>query len=178
MQVKWLPFILHPELPREGVDKRTYHRQKMGQARADALLENIKNVGKDVGISFSEEGFIGNTIDSHRLLAYADRQGKQGAVVERLFTSHFEQGKNIGQLEVLLDIAKEAGLDEKQVKSYLESEEDLEWVITIDLFWKEQQTEGLPFFVFNDKISFAGGQDPKVFGQVFNALKEQSLAEP
>jgi len=45
MQVKWLPFILHPELPREGVDKRTYHRQKMGQARADALLENIKNVG-------------------------------------------------------------------------------------------------------------------------------------
>jgi len=90
-------------------------------------------------------------------------------VVERLFTSHFEQGKNIGQLEVLLDIAKEAGLDEKQVKvrsssvispclgltdckqSYLESEEDLEWVITIDLFWKEQQTEGLPFFVFNDK---------------------------
>jgi predicted DsbA family dithiol-disulfide isomerase len=178
MQVKWLPFILHPELPREGVDKRTYHRQKMGQARADALLENIKNVGKDVGISFSEEGFIGNTIDSHRLLAYADRQGKQGAVVERLFTSHFEQGKNIGQLEVLLDIAKEAGLDEKQVKSYLESEEDLEWVITIDLFWKEQQTEGLPFFVFNDKISFAGGQDPKVFGQVFNALKEQSLAAP
>lgn len=37
------------------------------------------------------------------------------------------------------------------VKTYLKTEEDLEWVITIDLFWKEQQTEGLPFFVFNDK---------------------------
>jgi predicted DsbA family dithiol-disulfide isomerase len=39
----------------------------------------------------------------------------------------------------------------RSVKTYLKTEEDLEWVITIDLFWKEQQTEGLPFFVFNDK---------------------------
>ncbi|ELR11391.1 DSBAlike thioredoxin domain containing protein [Acanthamoeba castellanii str. Neff] len=175
-EVKWLPFILQPALPREGVDLRTHHRKQMG-ARADAMLDDLKSVGKEVGINFVGDGTINNTVDAHRLLAYADRLGKQAAVIEGLFVAHFEQGKNIGSLDVLAAIAKDAGLDEEQVRTYLKTEEDLEWVITIDLFWKEQQTEGLPFFVFNDKISFAGGQAPEVFGQVFNALKQQAHAE-
>ncbi len=44
-QVKWLPFILQPALPREGVDLRTHHRKQMG-ARADAMLDDLKAVGK------------------------------------------------------------------------------------------------------------------------------------
>ena len=62
------------------------------------------------------DGTINNTVDAHRLLAYADRLGKQAAVIEGLFVAHFEQGKNIGSLDVLAAIAKDAGLDEEQVR--------------------------------------------------------------
>jgi predicted DsbA family dithiol-disulfide isomerase len=109
------------------------------------------SAGKEVGINFVGEGTINNTVDAHRLLAYADRLGKQAGVqsyhsigrvvshcvegvrlshvthaltqhtcthqvIEGLFTAHFEQGKNIGSIDVLAGIAKEAGLDEEQVR--------------------------------------------------------------
>jgi predicted DsbA family dithiol-disulfide isomerase len=170
--VKWLPFLLQPGLPKEGVDRMTYYRQKFGP-RAAGAMERLKTVGKDVGINFCDDAIIGNTLDSHRLVEYADRKGKQDAVIEGVFKAYFEQGKNLGSIDVLTSIAKDAGLDEAETRTYLQGEEDKDWVLTMDQHWKEQMVDGVPFFVFNDKISFSGGQEPEVFEQVWNALQRQ-----
>lgn len=171
--VKWLPFLLQPGLPKEGVDRRAYYQQKFGP-RAIGAMEHLKTVGRTVGINFADEAVIGNTLDSHRLVEYADRQGKQDAVIEGIFKAYFEQGRNLGSIDVLTSVAKDAGLDEEQVRTYLQGEEDKDWVLTMDQYWKEQQTDGVPCFVFNDKITFSGGQEPEVFEQVFNALRQQA----
>lgn len=170
--VKWLPFLLQPALPKEGVDKRTYYQQKFGP-RAAGAIERLKDVGRTIGINFTDDAIIGNTINSHRLVEYADRHGKQDAVIEGIFKAYFEQGKNLGSTDVLAGIAKDAGLDEDQVRAYLQGKEDLDWVLNMDRQWKEKQVDGVPFFIFNDKISFSGGQEPEVFEQVFNTLHKQ-----
>jgi len=113
--VKWLPFLLQPALPKEGVNKRAYYLEKFGP-RAIQAMARLKSVGETVGINFADDGIIGNTIDSHRLVEYADSRGKQDEVIEGIFKAYFEQGKNLASHDVLASIASEAGLDLEQVK--------------------------------------------------------------
>eukprot|EP00005_Dracoamoeba_jomungandri_P004503 CAMPEP_0174253478 /NCGR_PEP_ID=MMETSP0439-20130205/2845_1 /TAXON_ID=0 /ORGANISM="Stereomyxa ramosa, Strain Chinc5" /LENGTH=183 /DNA_ID=CAMNT_0015334527 /DNA_START=99 /DNA_END=650 /DNA_ORIENTATION=- len=172
--VYWEPYLLSPYTPKEGVDKRTYYLQKFGP-RVEAMGKRLQEVGKTVGISFTSDGTIGNTIDSHRLIEFAHRKGVQNDVVEALFKTYFEQGNNLGDIDILTAAAKEGGLEEEEVRDYLQTEEDREWVLKTDKKWKKQNINGVPCFIIDEKVRLSGAQDAAVFEGVFKKFAEARL---
>jgi len=172
-EVHWLPYILQPTIPSSGVDKRELYLKKFGR-RTEAILQQTKSAGLGEGINITDDAIIGNTVDSHRLVEYAARQGKQDEVIEGIFKAYFVEGKNLGSLDVLTEIAKTASLDRDQVRAYLESNEDRDWVSNMDNQWKEQDLGGVPFFTFNDKVHLSGAQEPETFAKIFMTLKNSA----
>jgi len=171
-EVKWLPFFLNPGLPTEPLNKMEYYTKRFGQ-RVPSMIEHLKKVGDQEGIKFSYGGTICNTLNSHRLIEFADKHGKQDQVVNVLFRNYFEEEKNIGSYEVLADAAKEAGLDREKTIQFLKSEELKEEVKEkIENIQIEYGVDGVPFFVFNNKLAFSGAQEPATFLSVFNKLTE------
>jgi len=105
--ITFQPYLLDPTLDssKPSQNKLQRYRSKFGP-RVDGIIENMKSVGRDVGIKFSWDGLIGSTVDSHRLIEYADRQGKQDALVNTLFKAYFEDAQDINNKEVTDDCFK------------------------------------------------------------------------
>ncbi|KAJ3047565.1 hypothetical protein HK097_011416 [Rhizophlyctis rosea] len=115
-QVNFKPFQLDATLPVEGKDKLAHYKSKFGAARMDQMIPFMEGIGKKEGITFSYGGVIANTINSHRLVALAEKKGLQDQTVEELFKTYFEKNDNIGDLNVLADVGAKVGLDKEEVR--------------------------------------------------------------
>src|SRR5215467_5078372 len=110
--VNWHPFQLNPHLPRDGIDRQLYLAKKFGSSGSvRQIYERVLAAGKSVGIDFAFEKIERqpNTLDAHRLIAWAQAQGSAEEVVERLFRAYFIEGRFLGDRDVLVTIAGEAG---------------------------------------------------------------------
>src|SRR5262249_15200702 len=115
-----------------------------------------------------------NTLNAHRLLHYAERAGKQGAVSEELFRAHFMEGANLTDQAVLADVAARAGLDRAAAATYLASDEEREVIEKADVEARAAGIGGVPFFIFNRKVGVSGAQDPETLLEAMEeATKEQ-----
>jgi len=122
VEIFWRPYRLDPTVPREGVDRRAYMKAKFGDSpRSAAMGEAIRSEGAGEGIDFAFDKIAKtpNTLDSHRLIRWAAGAGVQDAVVERLFKAYFIEGRDIGDAQVLTDVAGEAGMDTALVSELL-----------------------------------------------------------
>ncbi|MCJ1304837.1 hypothetical protein MMC08_007650 [Hypocenomyce scalaris] len=170
----WFPFYLNPGAPITGVDKRQYYKDKFGEQRAAMIFERLDAVGKDAGINFSFGGKTGNTRDSHRLiqLGKAKSPEMQTRVVEALFKAYFEDEKDITSHDVLKKAGVEAGLEEEEVKAWLESDKggkEVDWEV------REAQLKdisGVPHFTIQGKHEIGGAQDPEAFVKIFERIKQ------
>jgi predicted DsbA family dithiol-disulfide isomerase len=115
--IKWHPYYLNPKAkPGESITKREATEKKKGAECVNATFEKLKRVGIREGIKFDIEGRIGSTRDAHRLLAFTEQRGTQeilDRVVMGLFKGHFEEGKDVADLEWLAKVGSQAGLDER-----------------------------------------------------------------
>ena len=136
----WRPFELNPDMPAEGVERKVYRARKFGEARSAELDVQMASTGRELGIDFAFDRMrrTPNTRLAHRLIWEADRQNRQDAVVERLFHGYFEEGLDIGRMDVLESVASEAGLEADGVKRALAGSDSLEAVTRL-----EQQGYGL-----------------------------------
>ena len=103
-------------------------------------------------------------------------EGAQDAVVEGLFTAYFVEGRDIGNHEVLADVAAAAGLDGVGCAAKLASEEDRERVRTESEEARLLGIQGVPFFVFERKYAISGAQEPEVFLRVFETVEKEAAA--
>ena len=176
VQVGWKPFQLNPEMPRAGMSREAYLAAKFGGAeRAGRIYENIRAAGAQVGIDFHFERIrrTPSTLDSHRLIRWAAHDQVQDAVVQRLFEAYFVNGEDIGDHEVLVRIATEAGMDADLVAELLANDADLELVRQEDSFARSMGINGVPCFIIDRKYAVSGAQDVPVFHKVFDlALNE------
>jgi predicted DsbA family dithiol-disulfide isomerase len=161
--VSWHPFQLNPDLPREGIDRRSYLDAKFG-ARAGEIYERVRAVGKSVGIDFAFDRIDRqpNTLDLHRLISWAQARGDPEELVERLFRAYFLDGRFIGDREVLAAIAGEAGLAADAALAYLESNEGTGTIEAMDRRVRELGVTGVPFFIFGGEVGVSGAQEPPV----------------
>jgi predicted DsbA family dithiol-disulfide isomerase len=174
VDVNWRPYRLNPDHPPEGVDQKTHLERVLGGA--DAVKrghEMLEGLGREVGVNFNFDAIkVGpNTLDAHRLLHWALIEGReiQDKVVTALFKANFEDGRNVGDHQVLLDIAEQAGLDRKVIESLLQSEADKDAVLSeIDSAQKMGVT-GVPFFIIDGQYAVSGAQTPDVLA---DALRE------
>jgi predicted DsbA family dithiol-disulfide isomerase len=115
LEIRWHPFQLNPEMPVEGLDRRTYRSAKFGSWEQSQRLDaQVSAAGTEVGIRFRHDLMkrTPNTFKGHVLLAAALRDGvqKQNLVAERLFEAYFLNGEDVGDPATLLGIAREFGV--------------------------------------------------------------------
>jgi predicted DsbA family dithiol-disulfide isomerase len=162
--VTWRAFRLDPTIPREGIDRDAYVTRKFGSAAAiEPAHRQLTEMGRAEGIDYRFDRITRspNTLDAHRLIRWAAAEGRQDAVVERLFAAYFTEGQDIGDRAVLAAAAREAGLA-GDIVARLASEEDLEAVQEeIDTAYRIGIT-GVPCFVIDRRLGIMGAQMPEV----------------
>ncbi|KAG0483789.1 hypothetical protein HPP92_011873 [Vanilla planifolia] len=111
-EVRWHPFFLNPNAPKEGIKKSDYYKEKFGASKSELILSRMKEVFRGLGFEYDTAGLTKH-LDSHRLISFAAGQGygKQNELVEELFQNYFVQGKYIGDNQVLLDAANKVGIE-------------------------------------------------------------------
>ena len=170
VKVRWLPYQLNPTMPKEGISRREYRTKKFGSwERSQELDARVIAVGKEEGIDFSFDRIerTPNTLDAHRLIWLADKEGVQDAVVESLFLAYFTNGREISDRQTLLDVVAEAGLNRSKAEAVLHSDDGMEAVKEAEALSRRQHVDGVPFFSVNDQITLAGAQSPDTFLEAF-----------
>ncbi len=173
--MRWLPFQLNPDLPESGIPREEYVARKFG-ARGKGVNERVTMAGRQVGIPFAYEKMMvqPNTLNAHRLMHYAEREGKQENLAEDLFRAHFVEGANLTDQETLAGIAARAGLDRAAVAAYLAGDEDRAMIQQADVEARAKGIGGVPFFLFNRKGGVSGAQDAETLLEAMEqALQEQ-----
>ena len=162
-RVHWHPFQLNPDLPAEGVDRRSYLEAKFGGARRAAeIYARVRAAGASVGIAFELDRIERqpNTLTAHRLIGWAQSHGDAGPLVERLFRGYFIEGAYIGDAVVLERLAAEAGFDGDAAAAFLASDDGIAEVAGADRRARELGISGVPLFIFNQRVAVSGAQEP------------------
>ena len=175
---RWLAFQLNPDIPAGGVDRRSYLEQKFGgRARAQEIYARIEAAGREVGIAFDFARIERqpNTVDAHRLLAWAQDTDPVAAdaLVERLFRAYFIEGVNIGDIDSLATLAGDAGFDAIGARAWLVSDAGRAAIAAEEQRARELGVTGVPFFVFNQRLAVSGAQPPEV---LLDAMEQAELA--
>ena len=172
--VRWHPFQLNPQLPPGGVPRKEYLEMKFGgPERAKEIYARVIAAGKRAGIDFAFDSIAvqPNTINAHRLLHLAGERGMQDAMSETLFRRYFLEGADLSNRETLADIAQSAGLDRDGAVAYLAADTDRELIEEQDRRARAIGVEGVPFFIFNQRVALSGAQPPEV---MVNAMQQAS----
>lgn len=175
VEVRYRAFFLDPDMPVQGREfTATMERKGGGQVPLESFFAEPRRQGESVGLKFNFEQIerMPNTLLSHRLVALAP-DNKKEAVLEAVYAAFFEHGRDIGQLDVLLDIAAAQGLDRAAVAEQLASEAGKAEVLADVREAQQLGISGVPFFVFGRRYAFSGAQPPEM---ILRAL-ERTAAE-
>jgi len=174
VEVHWRPFFLNPWVPREGIDRDKYLETKFGSVHA------YKGIASRVVAAAGEEGLIyrpelvkrqPNTIDCHRLIHWAEPEGKAAAVKQRLMELYFRDGGDLTDTEVLVQAAADVGLGADQIRKRLATDEDVALISAQAKDASDKGISGVPTFVFANKYAVSGAQPAE---QLARAIRQVS----
>jgi predicted DsbA family dithiol-disulfide isomerase len=149
ISVEFLPFELNPGMPKGGIDRKTYRTRKFGSwERSLAMDAHTVAVSAEDGVEFHYDLMTrtANTFDAHRLSWFAAREGLQAAVVDGILKAYFVQGRDIGNEEVLSELAVDAGLERDCVAALLAGDDGTEEVRTLEAAAYRNNIHGVPHF--------------------------------
>jgi len=164
IRVQWLPFFLNPDTPEEGEPYRAFLEAKFGgAANVDRMQQRLAEAGATAGIEFAFDKMAvrPNTLRAHRLLHRAQQHGEVSALKERLMQGHFQRGENVGDIATLARIAAEFGENEEETREYLDSQDGAEAVRDLAERAHQMGINGVPFFIFNQKVGMSGAHPPE-----------------
>lgn len=174
VKVSWRPYQLDPTVPPEGKDRKAYMLAKFGDlGRIEAAHERLKELGTAEGIAYDFDAIkvAANTLNAHRLIHWAGQEGAetQDRVVRALFADYFERGRNIGDAAVLVEAAREAGMDGAVVETLLPGDADRDVVQDEIGQASRMGVSGVPCFVLGGKYAVSGAQEVAVLA---NAIEQ------
>jgi predicted DsbA family dithiol-disulfide isomerase len=165
-KIDWLPFQLNPGMPAEGLARAEYRRAKFGSLeRGKELDARVAKEGEGEGIRFAFERMerTPSTVQAHRLIDLAQRQGKAGPVVDALFRAYFEEARDIGDASVLESLAREHGV------SGWPDEADAERVAGLEENVRDLGITAVPTFIFDRRSGISGAYPPEDLAQAIRA---------
>ncbi|MEP2981247.1 MAG: DsbA family oxidoreductase [Lentilitoribacter sp.] len=180
VKVQWMPYQLDATLPKLGKDRKQYFIDKFGSLDAYAqVYAPIRDAGVAEGIAFKLDDIkvSPNTMDAHRLIHWAGQDyglEVQHELVSILMRFYFEEGKNIGDNEVLLAAAKLADMGVDYIKERLESDEDKEVISGQINSMQAAGVSGVPFFIVNKKYALQGAQPKEHIIQVIQDVASKN----
>ena len=174
--IEWHPFQLNPDMPREGMDRRSYLERKFGgkegAVRAYApVVEHAEKAG--LNINFEAMQRTPNTLDAHRLIHWAGIEGRQTAAVSALLKAYFVDARDIGDAEVLADIADSIEMDAAVVTRLLKSDVDAQDIRDRDAHSRKMGVNSVPTFIVANTHAVPGAQPPELWAQVIADLTNQ-----
>lgn len=123
VSITHVPFILRPEFPKKGVDKLRMFTEMFGsKIQAKRKLEEMQHAAQAEDLPFVLGQKAGNSIDAHRLLAWARSQGKEHALLEEIYRMYNCEAKWVGDRHVLIEAAGRVNLDVNAAKKFLADE--------------------------------------------------------
>ncbi|MEC9367976.1 MAG: DsbA family oxidoreductase [Pseudomonadota bacterium] len=172
--IRWRPFQLDPTIPPGGMSRQEYLDRKFGPERAMQVYKQIELAGEAEGIPFAFDRIqkSPNTLDCHRLIRWAAQDGFQDGVVDRLFELFFIEGADIGNHDVLIETARETGMDSKLVAEMLPTDADKDVVENEIRLAQDMGVQGVPAFVFASRYVVAGAQAPEILADVMKKVAE------
>lgn len=171
----WRPFLLNPDLPTEGVDRRVYLDRKFGgPARAQRIHAAVATAGLAEGITFAFDriGRTPNTLNAHRVIRYATTIGRDAEAVEAIYAAYFCEGRDIGDIAVLAEIGAGLGLDHKALYDHLASETDLAAVLADNARAHRLGVNGVPCLILDGQYALAGAQEPDILLRLIDIVRE------
>ncbi|HVA35049.1 MAG TPA: DsbA family oxidoreductase [Stellaceae bacterium] len=172
--ITWRPFQLNPDMPAEGMPREAYLAAKFGgQAHAKRINQAAVDAGNSVGIPFAFEKIqrTPNTLAAHRLVRFAQREGRATELVDRLFAGYFIEGRDIGNSDVLAAIAGESGLDAATARAFLAGASERAEVLADDAGARRLGINAVPCFIFDGQYAISGAQEPAFFFPVFDLVQ-------
>jgi predicted DsbA family dithiol-disulfide isomerase len=174
IDVEWAPFFLDPSIPPEG-------RERTPQTTADTPRSALEQRGDTLGIEFRRgRSFTPNSHLSLQAAEFAREHGtkeQQHELHKALFEGHFTTFDNLGDLDVLVRIGGEVGLDSSALREALEGgayvaqvDQGIEWSRSVGV-------TGIPTFILNDQYAVVGAQEYEVLEQVMEQLGAKRLEQ-
>jgi predicted DsbA family dithiol-disulfide isomerase len=172
------PFELNPNMGPEGQDIGEHLTEKYGSSAAqqEQAREMIRARGAEVGFDFAmgKRSRIYNTFDAHRLLHWADLEGKQRELKEALFAAYFTQGEDPSSHDVLLRVAGQVGLDTGVAGEVLQSNQYADEVREREQFFQRHGINSVPAVIINERHLISGGQPAAVFEKALREIMAQA----
>jgi predicted DsbA family dithiol-disulfide isomerase len=178
--VHFQPFELNPDMVPEGENVAEHLAHKYGSTPEQMAKnqEGIRQRGAAIGFEFNldKRNRIYNTFDAHRLLHWAEQEGKQYALKLALLKAYFGEGENVSSHDVLARIAGEAGLDAGKAREVLDSDQFAREVREQERFYQSQGIRAVPSVIINDRYLIQGGQPPEAFEQILRQVAAEAEA--
>ena len=182
IEITYHSFELAPDTPVEyegsEIEFLMNHRG-VSAAQAGAMIDRVVGVARDAGLAYDYDALQHtNTIKAHQLLHYAKERGLQLEMKERLLSAYFTEGRHVGRVEDLADLAAEIGFDRADVIRSLNEDEYLDAVGADMAQARAYGINGVPFFVIDERYGISGAQPPQVFTEVLGRAAADRVVEP
>jgi len=176
-EINYLPFQLSPDTPAEGENMKERLVAKFGgEDRYYQIIQQVSSVAADEGLNFDldNQAVSPNTHGLHRLVWYAQQQGKQLEIVEALFKAYFEDSVNLSNTENILQLAENVGLDTEKVRALLASDEGKEAIDQLLYQNHLMGVSGVPHYIINDKYAISGAQPTELFLEALPEIAQKA----
>lgn len=183
VEVEFKSFELDPNSPKyngKGIHEILAAKYGMSIEQAKQANDGVGSQAASVGLKFNFDGMKpGNTFDAHRLAKLAKEKGKEAELTEKLLHAYFTDSKDIGDEEVLADIAASAGMDREETLKMLQDKNAFANDVRIDEAIAQQYgIRGVPYFIINNKYAISGAQAPETFAGALQKVWEEESASP
>ena len=174
--IKWLPFQLNPKMPKEGMDRKNYLIKKFGnEKKTIEVYTPIVNKFNENKIDFdlSKIQTTPNTFNANQLIYWSQLEGKGNDIVENLFKAYFLEGKNLGDINCLIEIGIKSGLTKKITSTVFENTKDKKIVQDIENKYRKAGVSGVPTFIINNDYVVPGAQSTEFWQGVLKELTQK-----
>ena len=179
-EIRWRPFRIDRAIPAAGRDREADLAARFGGIeRAKRHLAALEKAGAREGVAFRFDLIrrTPNTLDSHRMIAFAARSGAAEAIVDRLFRAFFVEGRDIGDPSVLAEIGDAAGLGRRPVERLLRGEADRTRILAEDEAIRSLGVKGVPCYIVEGRYAISGAQSPEVFLRIIDLARQDMLVQ-
>jgi len=178
-EIHFQPFELNPQMPPEGEDSTQHLVNKYGSTpeQIDANREAIRARGESLGFTFrmDRRSRVYNTFDAHRLLHWAELEGRHLPLKHALLRAYFSDGEDVSAHETLARLAGGAGLDVARARQILSSDMYADEVRAQEKLYSQRGIHSVPATIINDRHLISGGQPTAAFEQALRQIAATPL---
>ena len=177
VDIEYKSYLLMPDMEYQpGVSYYEFFANKFGTPveKAKEQLKQQADTAKGSGVVMNHDiAKPANTFDGHRVVQYAEEQGKGTEFFKRFYAAHFTEGEIISDTDSIVRMSEEVGLDGGAVRDIVENGKNTDKVEQDIAQAQKLGVQGVPFFLVNDKYSISGAQPVELFQQALNQIWEE-----